>query len=158
MTSHHPTTETIIDYIHGELSPAADAALFEHFNACTDCRSAYEAELLLTTTLRAGAKRETLEMPSTVKAEVWHRVRAQQPNRWDFLFKPFVAIPVGAAFALAAFLAIHAMPAAQHPVVASQYYFDVHSAATRQENPLADRSAPVLSVDEASNVIANPVP
>jgi hypothetical protein len=93
-----------------------------------------------------------------VKAEIWSRVRAGRPSPWKAWFRPVVALPVGAALAVAAFFAVQQTngPAALHPAVNAGYYFAVHNAAVRQENPLTDRSAPVLNVIPASDVSAEP--
>lgn len=147
MTSEHPTTEAIIDYVHHELSPTQDAAVFEHVTQCAPCRETYEAELRLNDALKAAAAEETFELPSIVKARVWEEVRASRPGRWRAWLRPLIAVPVGAAIAAAAFFAVQSTPSNTHPpVVGAQYYFDVHTAATRQENPLSDRSIP-LTID-----------
>ena len=152
MTSQHPSTERIIDYIHGELLPAEDSALFAHFAECSDCRAEYETELQLTAALQSAAAAETLELPSVVKAEVWSRVRASETGGWRAFLRPLIAVPVAAAIAFAVLFGVqNNAPKAAHPVVGAQAYFDVHNAATRQENPLTDRSAPVLDVIEASD-------
>lgn len=157
MTSQHPTTDRIIDYVHHELAPSEDAVLFEHFAGCAPCREEYEAELRLTGALRSAAAANTLELPSMMKAEIWTRVRSAEPSLWSRLFRPLVALPVAAAIAVAAFFAFqpNAQTASGHPMVGAQYYFASHSAATRQENPLTDRSAPVLNVIDASDVSSN---
>ncbi|HXF33164.1 MAG TPA: zf-HC2 domain-containing protein [Candidatus Acidoferrales bacterium] len=157
MTSQHPTTDRIIDYVHHELTPSEDAVLFEHFSACAACREEYETELRLTNALRSAAVSETLELPSNLKAEIWNRVRSSRPTFWSLVFRPLVAVPVAAAIAVAAFFAFQpsVQTASGHPMVGAQYYFASHSAATRQESPLTDRSAPVLNVIDASDVSSN---
>lgn len=154
MTSEqHPSLERIVDYVHHELSESEDARLFEHFAACLPCRTEYEAELRLTATLRAAAAAETLALPPAVKARIWESVRTAQPRGWRAFLRPLVALPVAAALAVGAFFATQSAGGpGVRPVVGAQWYFDVHSAATRQENPLADRSAPLLNTIEASDV------
>jgi anti-sigma factor RsiW len=156
MTSQHPSTERIIDYIHGELSPAEDSVLFAHFAECSDCRADYETELRLTAALQSAAAAETLDLPSTVKAQVWSSVRETETGGWRAFLRPIIAVPVAAAIALAVFFSVqNNAPKAAHPAVGAQAYFDVHNAATRQENPLTDRSAPVLDVIEATDASSN---
>jgi len=159
MTSQHPSTDRIVDYVHRELSPTEDAALFAHFAECLHCRAEYDAELRLTAALQSAAAAESLDLPSAVKAEVWSRIRSREARGWNLFLRPLIAVPVAVAVALAAFFAVQTnSPMMAHPMVGAQYYFDVHSAATRQENPLTDRSAPVLNVTEASEVSSNPSP
>ncbi len=159
MTSQHPSTERIIDYIHRGLSLTEDAVLFAHFAECPHCREEYEAELRLTAALQSAAAAESLDLPSAVKAEVWSRIRSRESRGWNLFLRPLIAVPVGVAIALAAFFATQTNSQMMvHPMVGAQYYFDVHSAATRQENPLTDRSAPVLNVMDASEVSSNPSP
>jgi anti-sigma factor RsiW len=155
MTSRHPSTEEIIDYVHHELSPSQDAELFEHFATCDACRREYEGELRLSGALRAAAAVEQLELPPTVKVQVWNRVRSYERPRWPIPLRPLIALPIAAAVAVAAlFAAQPGIVTGVHPMVGAQYYFDLHSAAIRQENPLSDRSAPVLNVIETSNLEA----
>lgn len=152
MTSEHPSVETIIDYIHHELSPTDDAAIFEHFAQCPPCRAEYEAELRLGDALTSAAAAETLELPSMVKARIWEQARSERPGRWAALVQPLIALPAGAAIAAAIVFALQSTPSnTRTPMVGAQYYFDVHSAATRQENPLSDRSVP-LTIDAAVTV------
>lgn len=159
MISQHPSAERIVDYVHHELSESEDAELFEHFAACTPCRAEYEAELRLSALLRTAAAAEMLELPPSVSARVWACIRSPKPQGWRALLRPLVAVPLGAAIAVGVFFATQsAMPPAAHPVVGAQWYFAVHSAATRQENPLTDRSAPLLNTIEASDVDSAPSP
>jgi anti-sigma factor RsiW len=156
MTSQHPSLDRIVDYVHHELSPSEDAELFEHISQCTPCRAEYEAELQLTAALRTAAAEQTLEMPTAIVALVRQRVRSTPAAGWRTWFRPLIALPVGAAIAVAAFFAVQTTMPATRPAVGAQYYFDLHSAAARQENPLTDRSAPVFNVIEASDVSSNP--
>lgn len=160
MTPQHPSIERIIDYIHHELAPSEDAVLFAHFAECPACRDEYEAELRLTATLRSAAAAQTFELPPMVKAEIWKSVRSRESRGWNAWLRPLIALPVAAAIAVAALFAVQQAngPMSSHPGVGAQYYFASHNAATRQENPLTDRSAPALNVIEASDVTSQPSP
>jgi len=129
--TQHLTTEILLDYIHGELSPAQDAATYAHIEQCAGCRSDYQAEVSLGEMLREHAAREERELPSLVKAEIWRRVRADKPqtsNRFTAWMRPAVAIPVAAALALAAYFgSIYVAPHGA-PSIEASYYLQDHAA------------------------------
>jgi anti-sigma factor (TIGR02949 family) len=155
MTSHHPSIDHLIDYAHHELSPAEDARIFAHLADCPQCRTEYDAEMQLTAALKHAASAQTLEMPSAIKAHVWERVRARE-SAWRGWLRPLIAVPVGAAIVFGALVAVQTSAPLPQPAVGAQYYFDLHSAAARQENPLTDRSAPVPNIIETSEVSSTP--
>lgn len=69
--------ELIIDYAHGELDAATDAAVFEHLQTCAACKAESQAETTLTESLRI-AYSEELELPTSVLAMVRQRVRGER--------------------------------------------------------------------------------
>ena len=77
MTTHYDR-ETLIDYLHGALTPEADAALFAHLETCASCNATYDEEAALGEALRRAARTEELEFPSMIKAKVWDAVRHQE--------------------------------------------------------------------------------
>ena len=139
----HLTSETLIDYMHGALSPQEDAAAFAHLETCETCRKEYDAEAALTEMLRAHAVREEREMPAMLKAEIWSRIRDEQPSPWSRLagwFRPAVAIPAAAAIALAAYFGTAYLGPHGAPSIAASYYLRDH-AALNGTMPFNDRSS-----------------
>lgn len=150
----HLTIEELIDYMHGELAPAQDATVYEHMESCTECRAAYDAELSLTEMLRAHARDEERELPATLKAEIWSRVRSAQPSVWSRLrewFRPAVAVPVAAVIALAAYFGTSYLGPQGAPSIEAGYYLQDH-AAMNGTVPFNDRSVEPSDLINASAV------
>lgn len=152
--NEHLSTERIIDFVHGELSPADDALAHAHLAACSDCREAYEIEALLSEALRSAAKAEELEMPSLVTAAVWDRIRQAKPSAASRLaawLRPVYAIPVAAALLVGGFFA---SPLAHRagPTIDATYYLEAHAAQAAQ-TPLSERSSSLVL---ETSMIANP--
>jgi len=137
----HLSTDLLIDFVHGELSPSDDARAHAHLAGCASCREAYELEATLGEVLRSAAQAEEREMPSLVAAAVWERVRAARPGpaaRLQALFRPAFALPIAAALLIGGFFASpFAHP--DRPMVDAAYYFEAHAAET-SVNPLSERS------------------
>ena len=98
--NEHLTTNTLIDYVHGELPSAEDALAHTHLQSCTECRSEFERETRLSEALRFAAAEDERELPSMVKAEIWQAVRAARPSpyaRFATWLQPLVAVPAAAA-------------------------------------------------------------
>ena len=142
----HYDRETLIDFLHGALTPEADAGLFVHLQACTECNAAYDEEAALGDALRFAARSEELEFPSMIKAQVWETIRRDKPSWIDALragWAPRVAVPVAAVVVLAGYLGlpsiIHSGQAA--PGVDATYFLDVHNAEV-QQNPFGPGVGP----------------
>lgn len=129
----HPTTEQLIDYVHGALSPENDAFLYAHIEDCSMCRAEHDAEVTLTEMLRNQATVEERELPPMLKAAIWQAVRESQPSMLDHLrawLRPAYAIPVVVALLAGAYFA----PAYFHPVsnspqsIDAAYYLQDHAA------------------------------
>jgi anti-sigma factor RsiW len=138
----HFSTDRLIDFVHGELSPADDAIVHVHLAACAVCRDAYDLETRLSEALRSAAKAEERELPSLVSAEIWNRVRQARPGpmaRVASWLRPVYALPVAAAIVAGAFFA---SPLAHRagPTIDATYYLEAHAAQTLQ-TPLSERSA-----------------
>lgn len=141
--NQHITTETIVDYLHGALSPNEDAAVHAHLDACADCRSEYDAEAAMTEVLRAHAAQNEREFPATLKAEIWSRVRSAQPSAWSRLagwFKPALAVPAAAAIAAAVYFGAGFNGGHGAPSIEAAYYLQDH-AALNSTVPFNDRSS-----------------
>jgi anti-sigma factor RsiW len=141
MNQLHPTSEEIVDYLHGEVSPARDAAIHAHLAGCTECSEIRDSEVSLTEMLRAHARADERELPAGVVATIRGRVQYKPPSLWEWLsaaFRPAVAVPV--AIAIAAFI-YFGFRFAHGPAVAStidaSYYVESH-AALSSTTPLSE--------------------
>jgi anti-sigma factor (TIGR02949 family) len=126
----HLTDEKLIDYLHGALAPQDDAAVYAHIEACPECRKRYDTEVALTEMLRSHNQHEERELPATLKAEIWQRIREQEaPARGGFwsMFRPALALPVAAALALGLYFGVwHNGSGA--PTIEAAYYLQDHAA------------------------------
>jgi anti-sigma factor RsiW len=152
MTTHYDR-ETLIDYLHGALTPQADAAVFAHLEACTSCTAVFNEEAALGEALRTAARAEELELPSLVKARVWDAVRRERPSWSERLrasWAPRIAVPVAAVLVLAAYLG----PIVRHPEpvagVNASYFLDEHNAQT-QQNPFGPGASPAVYTSDAQD-------
>jgi anti-sigma factor RsiW len=141
MNQLHPTSEEIVDYLHGEVSPARDAAIHAHLAGCSECAEIRDSELSLTEMLRAYARADERELPAGVVATIRATVQYQPPSLWERLsaaFRPAVAVPI--AIAIAAFI-YFGFRLAHGPAVAStidaSYYVESH-AALSSTTPLSE--------------------
>ena len=129
--TQHLTNETLIDYMHGALTPQEDAAVHAHMETCDVCRSEYDAEVTLSEMLRAQARREERELPPMLKAELWQRIREEEPSRANRLlgwFRPAFAVPIAAAIALAAYFGPSVFGSHPAPTIEAAYYLQDHAA------------------------------
>ena len=139
----HPSTDILLDYVHGELSPPEDASVYAHIEQCEACRREYQTEVALGEMLRANAARDERELPPSVKAEIWERVRAGTPSVWSRTvgwFRPALAIPVAAALALAAYFGSGYVNPQAAPAIEASYYLQDH-AAMNSTIPFSDRNS-----------------
>ena len=153
----HYTSDTFIDYIHGELAPGEDARLYAHLGTCSDCRAAYDAEVGLGEALRGLPLAEERELPPMLKAQIWAAIRTEKPTVLGALrgyLRPAYALPVAAALLVAGFFGVPAARngfTSQEPAgVAASYYLDEH-AAESQANPLAERPLRINAADERTS-------
>jgi anti-sigma factor RsiW len=150
----HLTTETIIDYMHGALSPQEDAAVHAHMESCAACRKEFEAEATLTEMLRSYAAAQERDLPATVKAEVWSRVRSAQASPWSVRnwLRPLVAVPLAAAIALAAYFGSTRLAPQPGPTIEAAYYLQDHEA-LNSTIPFSDRaSVNPIDVDSSTAI------
>jgi anti-sigma factor RsiW len=153
MTTHYER-ETLIDYLHGALTPHADAAVFAHLASCSACNALYDEEASLGELLRNAARAEELELPSLVKARVWDAVRHETPSwaqRLRTSWGPRIAVPVAAALAIAAYLGPtirHSPPAIAG--VSASYFLDEHNAQA-QQNPFGPGASPAVYTAETQD-------
>lgn len=129
--TQHLTNEQLLDYMHGALAPQKDAAVYAHMETCEPCRAQYDTEVRLSELLRAHARREEREMPATLKAEIWSRIREAQPSAAHRLFgwlRPSIAVPIAAAIALGAYFGPSIVGSGGPPAIEASYYLQDHAA------------------------------
>ncbi len=139
--TRHLTNEELIDYLHESLSPQADARALAHLEQCAQCRSEYDAEAALSEALREHARATEREFPATLKAQIWSRVRSEEPSPWARFvaaFRPAIAVPVAAALAVGLYFGVNAMNG-NGPSIEAAYYLQDHAAMTGT-TPFSDRN------------------
>lgn len=127
----HLNNQTLIDYMHAGLGPEEDARVYAHLEACTNCRSEYDSELAMTDMLRAFARADERELPSSVKAEIWERVRSARPSTLSSLvswFRPAVAIPAAAVLAVGIYFGTSYLSPRGPAAIDAAYYLEDHAA------------------------------
>jgi anti-sigma factor RsiW len=126
MNIEHATTEQLIDYLHGELDPARDAALLAHLESCGVCRARHEDEARIAEALRSHARASERELPPGVVARIWEQLEKppkRSPIAW--LLRPALALPLAAALVFAAFFGyVHTGQTS----IDAAYYLDDHDA------------------------------
>lgn len=132
---NHPSQEQLIDYLHGELAPAEDAAFLLHLEGCDACRARYEDEAGLSESLLRFARVSERELPSGVRASIWSAVEAlhHEPawtQRLAAWLRPRVAIPIAAALAIAAFAGYGSTIHRNGTTIDAAYYLEDHAALT----------------------------
>ena len=137
MNEKHLPIERLIDYLHGELAPAADASVLAHLEACATCRTAYDAEAELSDLLHTYARSTERDLPPGLLARIRASVEDASHLAWrqrlTLWLRPLVALPLGAAAVIAVYfiaLALH-FGAPQRVTIAAAYYLEDHAALTR---------------------------
>ena len=131
----HPTQNQLIDYIHRELSPADDASILMHIEACEACRLQYDVEAQLSEALRDHARATERELPAGVINRIWAAVDAPAQPTWAerlaAILRPAVAVPIAAVVALAIYFGAGANHGAPATTIDAAYYLDDHAELTR---------------------------
>ncbi|MGA8574519.1 MAG: anti-sigma factor [Candidatus Cybelea sp.] len=148
MNQTHPSIDHIVDYLHGELSAAEDAAMHAHLASCRSCDRIRADEVALTETLRGHARAQERELPPGLVAKIREAATRPQPagllDSLRALLRPAFFLPVAAAVAVIAYFGFTARHAA--PVVTAidpSYYVENHAAMAASE-PFAQESTPVV--------------
>ncbi len=139
---NHLTSDQLVDFIHGEVTPADDALAHAHLASCEACRAEADAEIALREFLRTAAVAEEREMPSTINAAVWAQVRAAKPGplaALTALLRPMIAIPVAAVLVAVGVLASPLGHHENRPTIAASYYLQTHAVQSSQ-SPLSERA------------------
>ncbi len=133
MTNEHTTIEELIDYLHHELTPEADAAMLVHLQSCAQCAAMYEEQARLSESLRAYARATERDLPQGVVARIWDAVEAKTPQptvaqRIAAFFRPAVAVPIAAVLVIGAFFGYSATHhAAPMITIDAAYYLRDHA-------------------------------
>jgi predicted anti-sigma-YlaC factor YlaD len=155
--TQHLSLETLIDYIHGELTPEADAAVHLHLTSCPACREEYDAEVQVGEALRAVLRAQDIEFPSIVAARTWERIRNARTGplaSLAILLRPVVAVPLVLAIGFGAYFATPLGHAPKHDrTINASYYLEQH-AGQEAADPLAERGP--VQVMESSLVDTAP--
>jgi anti-sigma factor RsiW len=152
MNQTHPSTERIIDYLHGELPAPEDAAIHAHLADCPSCEYRRAEELTITEVLRAHAQANERELPASVVAKIHEAIeRRPSPARNPFrvAFRPVFFLPAAAAIVIALYFGFglrHSAPTVT--AVNPDYYVGAH-AAVAATAPFAEDAVPptVLASD-----------
>ncbi len=150
----HLSHEQLIDYMHGALGPGQDASVYEHLESCDPCRKQYDSELALTDLLRQEAAREERELPAMLKAEIWSRIRTEEPPAWSRFsswFRLSFALPVAAALALVAYFGSSYPWSPAGPAIEAAYYLQDH-AELNSTVPFSDRNATPTDLINSTSV------
>jgi anti-sigma factor RsiW len=155
MKEMHPTMDQIVDYLHGELSAAEDAAMHAHLTGCRDCDERRAQEVAITEALRAHVHARERELPPHLVADVLTRVtRNRPPSLWEQLragLRPLLVLPVAAAVALAIYAGVTFSRGPSAPIgVDAGSYVDAH-ASLSSFGPFSDDAPPAtLTSNEAA--------
>lgn len=155
MNQMHPSVERIVDYLHGELSPAEDAVIYAHFAACPECDAKRTEELAITDALHAYARSTERDMPAGLATRIRAAAVRSQPGAWQRFveaFRPVVMVPAAVAVALAIYIGYNSWNrAAAPPRIQAAYYVNNH-AAMAASAPFGDAAPPVtLTSDDAAH-------
>jgi predicted anti-sigma-YlaC factor YlaD len=162
MNQSHPAIEELVDYLHGALPAARDAAVHAHIGGCLPCTRAYEAEASLTELLRAQARAEERELPPSVVASIYAAIESR--NRvpiWERVrsaLRPTVVVPAAAAACAAVlyFAASSWHGASGATAIDAAYYLNNHAALTAS-TPFAE-DAPVPAALTSDDTAAEQQP
>jgi anti-sigma factor RsiW len=136
MNDEHLNSDTLIDYLHGELDAQDDARAMQHIVACAQCSALHDEQAALTDTLRAYARATERELPAGVTARIWDAIERENfaPSwleRAQAFLRPAYALPIAAALVVALYLGIttpqHGQALAN---IDATYYLEDHAALT----------------------------
>ena len=155
----HLKNEDLVDFLHEALSPEEDAAIYAHLETCAPCRKEHDFEAALGEAVQVYAVNTERELPSSVKAEIWERIRSAKPSALSHLagwFRPAVAVPIAAAIALGAYFGVTSLGSPGVAPIDAAYYLQDHAAMTTVV-PFSDRSevSPSALQNEASTQSQN---
>lgn len=153
MNDTHPSIEHIVEFLHGELSPAEDAAIHAHLAGCSDCERKRSEELAIIEALRRYGQATEREMSARLASKIRTAAAESRPGAWQRLvagFRPMVMIPAAAAVGLAVYFGYHSWHHATAPTaINAAYYVNNHNAMAASA-PFGDAAPPItLTSDNA---------
>jgi hypothetical protein len=132
--NYHPTEEQLIDYLHGELAPGADAEILLHLEGCAQCRDDYDAQARVSELVHDYAAATQCDLPLSLIDSIWTTVDSEAPSwttRLAALLRPAVLVPLAAMLVLAAFLGYGPnWHRGETTIIDAAYYLDDHAALT----------------------------
>ena len=150
----------LLDYEHGALGAAEDAALHVHLQECAECRARRQEDIELTDALR-GALGQELDFPTSIIAGVRQAMHPSPAptlvERWKAALAPSVWAPASAALVVAAVgITWFAQPrSAEVPAFSTSYYVQQHVAHTFG-SPSHDRAWSAYLLTSANAAHASP--
>jgi anti-sigma factor RsiW len=154
MNETHPSIEHIVDYLHGELSPAEDAAIYAHLASCPECDGKRNEEVAITEALRAYAHATERDMPPGLAPRIRSVAMQAQPAVWQRFvtgFRPVVMVPVAAALAVAIYIGYDSWHHAAAPTSIQAASYVNNHAAMAASAPFGDAAPPLtLTSDDAT--------
>lgn len=155
MNETHPSRDQIVDFLHGEVPSAQDAAIHAHLAECRLCDERRAEELALTGALRAHAREQERDLPANVAARIYAAIERPRPSAaWERLragMHPIFMLPAAAAIAVILYFGFSAWRDATTPTaIDAASYVDQHTALTTFA-PFGDEAPPTMlsSDDEA---------
>lgn len=131
MNVRHPSLDRLIDYVHGELPAADDAALHAHLSECASCSAQRDREVAVSELLRRYATEAERDMPPGLRTAILANAAADRAvaQRWSpaNLWRAAVCVPLVAAAALAIYVAA-SNPHSQGTALDAGAYVDYHAA------------------------------
>lgn len=152
MKEVHPNIEQIVDYLHGELRPAEDAAVHAHLAACSYCEARRAEEAALTDALRAHARAVERDLPLSLVASIRQSVAKANPptlgERIAAAFRPIVLFPAAAAVAAMLYVGIDVWRSHAAPTTIDAASYVENHAAMAAIAPFADDTPMLTSYNE----------
>ena len=151
MNMSHLSSDRLVDYTRGELSPRDDAAVHAHLAECADCAHAYDSELRLVDLLKSHARAEERDLPPGLATAIRARAagdRAGTRPSWHWLsasFGAFAAAGIAAALVVAFVISFTIPRSAPKSVAVDPSAYMANHAALASTMPFEDGTdAPVM--------------
>ena len=152
MNMSHLSSDRLVDYTRGELSPRDDAAVHAHLAECADCAHAYDSELRLVDLLKSHARAEERELPPGLATAIRARAAGDRagPQRWSWhwlsaSFGAFAAAGIAAVLVVAFVLSFTIPRSAPKSVAVDASTYMANHAALASTMPFEDGTdAPVM--------------
>lgn len=147
MNETHPNIDRIVDYLHGELSAAEDAAMHAHLAGCSSCEELRAEEVTITETLRAHARAAERELPVGLAARIRAAAEeAPQTSLWERLraaLRPALMLPAAAAIAIVLYFGFATRHGAPPATAIDPSFYVQNHAAMAASTPFSQNGAPV---------------